>query len=405
MKSEEWIMLILNNLTIINDILNFYLIFINSFLFSLSLTFFYLDNFRISNIRFIKIIQIFSFICIPIFITYNLFNESNIYLSDIVSYANENRNNKDVNLHGNISINAEAARVLNQGMQAATSNIGLAGTIAGVSTAVSKAIAKSGMPPLQKAGIIMSSGLLSGIGHSLLSNVNRNATNGNTIITSAASSSNSHAHKFLNINNSDLSPLQEFLHDGEMMNYVCLSLIYFLIIQLIFKLYFKDSIKFYLKFLSNNVNTKIEFYLNKIIRLNKQMSVMWIWYIFAVILSGLSVFAYALHNVCVYIDSYINGHISFHTNLRENISSIPMSDKSFIYQFNYLEIINFSSIIVIIFLISLIFLKFQLNKSIKNIYIWLLIFILILTLTFSVYIINDLIINVNSYVKFYLSLK
>jgi hypothetical protein len=190
-----------------------------------------------------------------------------------MSYATEDKNNKDINIHGHVSINAEAARVLNQGMQAATSNIGLAGTIAGVSAAVGKAIAKSGMPPLQKAGIIMSTGLLSGIGHSLISNVNRNTSNGNNIITSTASSSNSQVHNFLN--NSQLSPLQEFLYDGEMMNYVCLSLIYFLIIQLIFKLYFKDSIKLsFLRFLSSNIIMKIEFYLNKIIKLNKQMSTM-----------------------------------------------------------------------------------------------------------------------------------
>ena len=29
-----------------------------------------------------------------------MFNESNIYFSDIVSYATENKDNKDVNLHG-----------------------------------------------------------------------------------------------------------------------------------------------------------------------------------------------------------------------------------------------------------------------------------------------------------------
>jgi hypothetical protein len=264
--------LVYNGITfysVLGDIIEF----MSLLFFSSSLTLFYLDDFKLSEIRFIKIIQIFSFVCILIYMSCKLYNESNSSLSDIVSYATGNKNNKDINLHGHISINAEAARVLNQGMQTATSNIGLGATIAGVSTAVGKAIAKSGMPPLQKAGIIMSSGLLSGIGHSLLSNVNRNTTNENNIITSTASSSNSQVHNFLN--NSNLSPLQEFLHDGQMMDYICLSLVYFLIIQLIFKIYFKDSIKLsFFNFLNFNVNTKIEFYLNKIIRLNKQMSIM-----------------------------------------------------------------------------------------------------------------------------------
>jgi hypothetical protein len=150
---------------------------------------------------------------------------------------------------------------------------------------------------------------------------------------------------------------------------------------------------------------KIEFYLNKIIKLNKQMSTMWIWYILIFIFSGLNVSAYALHNICKYIDNYVNGHISFYPNFSENISSIHMSDKSIIDQFNYLEIINLTSIIVILFLISLIFFKFQLNKNINNIYIFIMIFILILTFVFSVHIFNDLYINVNNYVKLYLSLK
>jgi hypothetical protein len=57
------------------------------------------------------------------------------------------------------------------------------------------------------------------------------------------------------------------------MSYICLSIIYVLIIQLIFKLYFKDKINFnFFKLLSNNINSKLEFYINKIISLNKQMS-------------------------------------------------------------------------------------------------------------------------------------
>jgi hypothetical protein len=49
---------------------------------------------------------------------------------------------------------------------------------------------------------------------------------------------------------------------------------YLLIIQLIFKLYFKDEVNLNLSnLLGNNVNKKIELYLNKAIKLNKQMSI------------------------------------------------------------------------------------------------------------------------------------
>jgi hypothetical protein len=50
------------------------------------------------------------------------------------------------------------------------------------------------------------------------------------------------------------------------MNYTLLSMIYILIIQLVFKLHFKDFI---------NINSKynrLEFYINKIIKANKKMS-------------------------------------------------------------------------------------------------------------------------------------
>jgi len=59
------------------------------------------------------------------------------------------------------------------------------------------------------------------------------------------------------------------------MSYVCLGILYLLIIQLVFKLYFKENINLKLsKLLGNSTNIKIEFYLNKIIKLNKRMSVL-----------------------------------------------------------------------------------------------------------------------------------
>jgi len=53
------------------------------------------------------------------------------------------------------------------------------------------------------------------------------------------------------------------------------GILFILIIQLFFKLYFKERINLKKeKFLAgggNNFNTKLEFYLNKMIKLNKQM--------------------------------------------------------------------------------------------------------------------------------------
>jgi len=101
----------------------------------------------------------------------------------------------------------------------------------------------------------------------------RKAVTAQNTSTSFGSSTHSQVHKILNDYHS--SPLQDFLFSGEMLTYVSLSLTYILIIQLVYKLYFKDTVNLNLdKFLGINVNSKVEFYLNKTIKLNKQMSIM-----------------------------------------------------------------------------------------------------------------------------------
>jgi len=189
-----------------------------------------------------------------------------------------------------------------------------------------------------------------------------------------------------------------------MLTYVSLSLTYILVIQLVYKLYFKDTINLNLdKILGINVNNKVEFYLNKTIKLNKQMSIMWIWYIFIIIMFVVSIFFYALHDLCTYLDIYINVHITFYPNIiADNINE---STNSLHDMLLILKLINYVSIIVTLSLIGFIVSKFHLNRSVNNIYIWLLILTLILTLAFTAYIFNDLFLNINNYVKTYLNLK
>lgn len=397
---------ILDNNIILFSILGNIAEIMSMFLFSLSLTLFYLDDFKLSEVKFLKIIQIFSFVCIPIYLLCNLYNESNICLSDIVSYATDNKDDKNINLHGHVSVTAEAGKAIGQGLQTIGSNIGLGGTIAGVATAVGKAVTKSGMPPVQKAGLIISSGIAAGVAHSVISSANKSAVTAENTTTSAESSTNIGSQVQKLISDSHISPLQELLSSGELMNYVCLSILYLLVIQLIFKLYFKDKINLNLsKLLGDNMNTKIEFYLNKIIIMNKQMSVMWIWYGFVTIMFGLSVSAYGLHKVYANIDNFINGYISFNPNIINNISFTHMYNKSIIDIILNLGIINFISLFANISLMGLLLAKFHFNKNVNNIYIWLIVLILILTLALSAYMLNDLNTNINNYVNIYLNFK
>ena len=73
------------------------------------------------------------------------------------------------------------------------------------------------------------------------------------------------------------SPLQNLLLDLEMTNYVCISLIIILVIQILFKFHLKDNINLNLSnVLGNNIITWLEYCLNKIIKLNKK----WVLFIF-----------------------------------------------------------------------------------------------------------------------------
>jgi len=79
-------------------------------------------------------------------------------------------------------------------------------------------------------------------------------------------------------NNKDItSPLEDILFGITAMSYTCLPIIYVLIIQLIFKFYVKDSITFnFSNRLGEKLNDKLEYYVNKIIKLNKAMSTLYI---------------------------------------------------------------------------------------------------------------------------------
>ena len=85
--------------------------------------------------------------------------------TDIVCYAKD----EGVNLHGHVNVTKEAATELSKGMSTIGSQWGLGATIVGVSTAVGKAVAKNGIPPIQKASLILASGVVVCMGHSVIS--------------------------------------------------------------------------------------------------------------------------------------------------------------------------------------------------------------------------------------------
>jgi hypothetical protein len=173
--------------------------------------------------------------------------------------------NNNINLQGHVHVNdKEAGKTL-------ATQVGITGAMVGGALGVGKAIAKSPMPPLQKASAVVGASVAVGVSQAVISAINTVYTS-KPSRTATSSIVSNNIDKF--INDSQSSPIQDIFFSLEIMDYVCLSMVYVLIIQLFYKLYLKDNINLNLvKILGNNINNKIEFYLNKIIKLNKQMSV------------------------------------------------------------------------------------------------------------------------------------
>jgi hypothetical protein len=77
--------------------------------------------------------------------------------------------------------------------------------------------------------------------------------------------------------------------------------------QLFFKLHVKDNIELKLSSVVGiKFNNILQIYINKIIALNKKMSIFYIWLILVVIIVGLYSCIYGLHDISTNIDSYVN---------------------------------------------------------------------------------------------------
>ncbi len=311
------------NLPLQSNILSSLILLISSFssfilssLFTFSVVLFYLDDFKLCKNNFTKYIQIISFIGRPLYLIYSLYN---IYsMIEIINYIKDKDNNKinpDIDFNATVSIGKDAALELAKGMQTIGSQIGLGASIVGVGTAVGKGIAKSAMPPLQKAGIIVGSSLVSGLAHSLISNANRNKVLQDNISTKGTNTTNSNStndliNKFID-NTTPSSPLENILFDIEALNYICLSLVIILTIQILFKFYLIDNIKLNISnILGININNKLQYYLNQIIKLNKKMSSIYIWLILVTLIVGLLFSGYGSSELYNNLDSYIAVHNS-----------------------------------------------------------------------------------------------
>jgi hypothetical protein len=237
-------------------------------LFTISIVIFYLNNFHLSSNKYIKIFQLYIFVFSLIFIIYTLHTEFN---TNIIQGVKED--NKDINLHGHVAIDKETGNAIATGINTIGANVGLAGTIAAVTGGMAKVISNTSLPPLQKGGLIIAGAVAGGAIHTGVSYLNKGLSaiyvNSSTspVTTEVNKLTNNDISKFLA--DGDVSPLQGLLLSMQIIDFACLAIIYILVIQLIFKFASNTSIQFNI---NNNIFKYINFYLNKIIILNKKVS-------------------------------------------------------------------------------------------------------------------------------------
>ena len=357
----------------------------------------YLDGWRLSTSIVLKYMQVFSFsviLSLGFLYTYDVF-----VLSDITMNIGDVNNTNEIGTKINNNVNLEGHVNDKETGKAIANKVGVGVFMVGVAGAVCKVIIKSYMPLLQKAGVIVGASIAGGIGQAFIITFDnafvKNTNISNTTTTSTTSNITPNINKL--IDDSESSPISYLFYFLENMDYTCLSMIYILIIQLVFKLYFKDIVHFNLfKCLGNNFNSKIEFYLNKIIKLNKKVSVYWILFIVVIVLYGILFSIYGINN----ISNNFYYFITLHNCVNNKIVSI-YNESIEIELFN-LKVVNYVSLAIMINLIIILLYKFYFNKEIKNIYIWILLIMLIITLNLSASIFNELYTNIDSYVNIYI---
>lgn len=280
------------------DVLNAPISFISSSLFTGSLVLLYLDDFKFSNSKLLKFIQIFSIFFIPML--YIIYTINHINLD--INIVNNIKEEKDINLHGHISLDEKAAKVIGSSIKTVGSNIGLGASITGVAMAGSKAIAKASVPPLQKIAMVGAAGAFGAVTHMVVSTANRaRAINESD---SKPNELNDNVNKFINDNVSD--PLLDMLQNIEITSSICVSLIIILAIQLIIRS-MSEKVNIVL-FKNTNLNKNINYYINKIIALNKKMNVIYIFIVIILLLYGLGLIIYIEKEIYTNIDMYISIH-------------------------------------------------------------------------------------------------
>jgi hypothetical protein len=218
--------------------MNFLIPFI-TYILALNITFFYLDDFKLSTNKYLRLSQILSPLLLVILVILFYYYIPLIFNSGL--FLDDPNKNPSITEGANIEIGKDAATEISKGISNVGSNIGLAGTVGAVTAGVAKSIGKSTLPPVQKAGIVVAGSLIGAgihIGASFLNRLNNSSTTSPNIIVSGntiSSSSNSQIVVSL-LEGSSANNLANLIFSINMLTYAYLTLTLILSMIILFKI-------------------------------------------------------------------------------------------------------------------------------------------------------------------------
>ena len=243
--------------------------------------------------------------------THNLLNDIIFKVnSDDIKDAIEN---KDVILNGKVVLDKEAVTEVARELSTLGYNLGLAACVGSMTGGVAKVVIKSYIHPLQKAGLVLSVGIVDAVLYTGASAINTQIHAEHSIDKFSAYTNQSLLPKdvsiFVGFIN-DQTPLEILLQCIFVLNSISIWIITIFSIQKLFKLYIRDKPKliwvYYISFIYSDI---IIFYIYKLIKLIKNMNRF--YFICAIILLVICIFGYAYfswelyNNLSNYVDVYI----------------------------------------------------------------------------------------------------
>lgn len=105
------------------------------------------------------------------------------------------------------------------------------------------------------------------------------------------------------------SPLLDLLHNIQTLDYICITLIYILFIQFMFKFYIKQDTKIKLSnILGTKINNNLNYYFNTVVILNKKVSNIYIFVIFLLLILILFFNLYITNELISDLGNYVEIH-------------------------------------------------------------------------------------------------